>query len=175
MKYDVVIGNPPYNKLLWITFFRYAIKLKPEHILYLTPDSWQQSERLPKLFSQFDLQTWKIDNPWAECVKTSVCITHITGIRQSNGQKQYVPVGGREWKRSEHCVAICRSRSTRPDTVLVVTGDWRPISGDWRYISCADETDAEGVRNLILLNSALLNNNRSAGWLNKAFLQKLLV
>lgn len=175
MKFDIVIGNPPYNDLLWITFFRRAIKLKPEDILYVTPDTWQSSERLPKLFSQFDLQTWKIDNPWLGCVTTTVCITHITGIRQSNGKKRYVSVDGREWKRSEHCVAICRSRLTRSNTVVIVKGEWQPNGGVWNYISCADEADAEGVRNLILQNSNLLNNNRSAGWLNRLLVKKLFV
>jgi hypothetical protein len=174
MKFDVIIGNPPYNNQLWTKFFRWAIRQGPHHCMFVTPDTWQQSTRLLKLFSKWQVQWWSVGNPWTDAgITTSVAITHI-----SEGA-----VGGRvparlssrwQWKRSQHCIAICRSRLTRDDIVVVVGSKWEPRSGQWTWLTCTDEREAHSIRDHILQNAARLNASRHAGWLNQKLLLEIL-
>lgn len=171
MKFDVIIGNPPYNNQLWTSFFRWAIRHSPQHIMFLTPDTWQQSTRLLKLFSRLQVQSWQAGNPWIDAgIATSVAITHI---RQGLVTEQQRSSSRWSWKRSQHCIAICRSRLTRDDTV-VVGSNWEPSSGQWTWLTCTDEREAHSIRDHILQNSDLLNASRHAGWLNQKLLLEIL-
>jgi len=180
MKFDVIIGNPPYNNQLWTSFFRWAIRHSPHHIMFLTPDTWQQSTRLLKLFSRLQVQSWPVGNPWrAEGIATSVAITHISE-RACGSVTEQQPLSSR-WeskrsqpKHSQHCIAICRSRMVRDDTVVVVSSSWAPISGQWTWIACADEREAHSIRAHIIQNTVRLNASRHAGWLNEKLLLEIL-
>jgi len=172
MKFDVIIGNPPYNNQLWTSFFRWAIRHGPHHIMFLTPDTWQQSTRLLKLFSRLQVQSWPAGNPWIDAgIATSVAITHI---RQGLVTEQQRSSSRWSWKRSQHCIAICRSRLTRDDTVVVVSSSWEPSSGQWTWLTCTDEREAHSIRDHILQNTDLLNASRHAGWLNQKLLLEIL-
>jgi len=172
MKFDVIIGNPPYNNQLWTSFFRWAIRHSPHHIMFLTPDTWQQSTRLLKLFSRLQVQSWPAGNPWIDAgIATSVAITHI---RRGPVTEQQRHSSRWSWKRSQHCIAICRSRLTRDDTVVAVSDGWQPTSGQWTWLSCADEREAHSIRAHIIQNTARLNASRHAGWLNQKLLIEIL-
>ena len=50
MKFDVIIGNPPYNannkakKKLWPKFITVAFNANPSHIIFITPTAWAYGE-----------------------------------------------------------------------------------------------------------------------------------
>ena len=50
MKFDVIVGNPPYNaassakRKLWPSFVDASLKIDPSHILFVTPTSWAYGE-----------------------------------------------------------------------------------------------------------------------------------
>jgi hypothetical protein len=172
MKFDVIIGNPPYNNFLWTKFFRWAISQGSHHIMFLTPSTWQQSSRMLKLFSKRQIEWWQVGNPWSDIgVATDVSITHL---KQGPVTEHKKLLSKWIWKRSQYCIAICRSRMTRDDTVVAVSDEWKPTSGQWDWLTCTDEREAHFLKNYILQNANRLNASRHAGWLNKKLLLEIL-
>lgn len=51
MKFDIVIGNPPYNRGIDIDFINYAYKLSSKYVIMITPAKWQTAEADQKIAS----------------------------------------------------------------------------------------------------------------------------
>lgn len=45
MKFDIIVGNPPYNNDLYIKFIDLALDLNPQYISYIIPTNWYNAEK----------------------------------------------------------------------------------------------------------------------------------
>lgn len=52
MKFDVVIGNPPYNKGMDLDFVDLGYKLSKKNVCMITPAKWQTAEASQKVSSK---------------------------------------------------------------------------------------------------------------------------
>ncbi len=91
VKFDVVVGNPPYNDGIDIDFVRLSFELSKKYVVMITPAKWQTAETANKHNSEMTYEQFRRDLvPHMSKVVFYPCARDVFDIRCNSGITYYI-------------------------------------------------------------------------------------
>ena len=94
MKFDVVVGNPPYLKGKWIEFLKQATELSKEHVLMVSPDGTNnfstRSDNLVEFLKENGIQSKKDCTSFFPAVESGSIVIYKLNVNQPFDQAAFI-------------------------------------------------------------------------------------
>ena len=94
MKFDVVVGNPPYLKGKWIDFLKQATELSKKHVLMISPDGTNnfstRSDKLVEFLKEKGIQSKKECTSFFPAVESGSIVIYELDVTKSFNQSAFV-------------------------------------------------------------------------------------
>lgn len=132
MKFDVVIGNPPYNKGMDLDFVDIGFELSKQYTVMITPAKWQTAEADQRVMSEMTYGEFrKKIVPHMSHVVFFPCCKDVFDIYQTDGITYYV------LDKEEHSTCVVENRCK--DIAPFNSRETRPITNAESLLNIGNE------------------------------------